>query len=388
MTSPVISGIGESRFARSLAAPFAEYQIGAIASALDDANVKPDEVDGLFTVAPVMLELLPPDSVKAALRFSNLSEVAYAPGPTGLGLAVSMAANSVAEGRNEVAVVYFGVNWGSSAEAYSYHGRYLEKLVWEYPFGFFGQPTYFAMMAKRYMHDHDLTADELAETLSIIALEQRAAALKNSNAQKTQPLSKTDYLTGRMISDPLRVHDCCLLSDGAGALVITTLERARDSGRNRHAAVLGHAYRTSVDGTDANFFSQSSTYPRPNSAAEAFRVALADAEVTADDLDFVQLYDCFTIAVLLQIEELGLCERGRGGDYLRRPTTGENARLAINTHGGSLSQAYLLGINHYTEAVRQIRGEAGSGQLATADLGLVGVAPHHDYAAMVLGAKV
>lgn len=382
----VIGGIGESRFAARLDEPFQDYQLAAIERAIADAGLVPDDIEAIYSESTVMPSLCPTDVIESALGMSSVAHRAYMSGPgTGLGLAAMTAAEHVVSGRIEAALVYFGVNWGTTRGAYSFHDRYSAKSFFEHPYGFYGQPTYFALMAKRYAHDHGLSDDDLGEILGSIAVEQRANAVKNDNAQMRDPITMDDYWESRLISDPLRLYDCCLLSDGAAAFVVTSLATARRSTRARHAAVLGAGYASLPDSTDEAFLTQAADYPKIAAAGKAARAAYAMAGVTPSQVDFAEIYDCFSISMLLQLEELGVCDPGGGGEYLRRPTTGPGRRMAVNTHGGLLSQAYLLGINHFTEAVKQIRGEAGNGQLEHADIGVVSEGPNSDHAVIVLG---
>jgi acetyl-CoA acetyltransferase len=383
--TPVVAGIGESKFSRRAAVPFRILQTKAIERALADAAIAPAQIDAVFTESALMPMLYPLDVVEAAFGLHQVSQRAYfgSVGP-GVALSIKAAMEGIRTGTVSAALVYFGVNWGSAqGSAYDFHGKYESKTAVEVPYGFYAQPTYFALMARRYAHDYGMSLDELADVLGRIAVRQRGRAALNDNAQQTKPLTMEGYLSGRMISDPLRLYDCCLLSDGAVALVISSLDRARDSGRRDHAALLGAGYaRTGL--TEESCLTQGAAYPAMPAARRSAELAFKAAGVTAADVSFAEIYDCFTISVLLQLDQLGLCHPGESR-YLIPSAPDDPHALPVNTHGGLLSQAYILGVNHITEAVRQVRNEAGRGQLRSAEIGVVQLAPSADHATLVLG---
>ena len=383
---PAIAGIGESRFSRRSASPLWELQSGAIADAINDAGLTPDDIDAVYTESALMPSLYPIDVAEAAFGLGALKRRGYfsSVGP-GVALAIITAMEGIRAGDISAALVYFGLNWGSRGNsAYDFHGKYESKSAVEHPYGFYAQPTYFALMARRYAHDHGITEDELTEVLGQIAIRQRASAALNDNAQQQTPLTFEDYLAGRMISDPLRLNDCCLLSDGAVALVLTSLGRARGSRHGYHAELLGGGY-ASTGMTEESCMTQGLAYPALPAAKVSAERAFAEAKIKPGDLSFVEVYDCFTISVLLQLDQLGVCEPGESRHLFANGGAPAPGHLPVNTHGGLLSQAYILGVNHITEAVKQVRGEAGPGQLENAELGAVQLAPSADHATLILG---
>lgn len=230
-------------------------------------------------------------------------------------------------------------------------------------------PALYAMAATRHMHLYCSRAEQFAA----IAVQARSNALRTEGAVMTKPITIDDVLASRPIAAPLRLLDCCLFTDFAGAVIVTSAALAAD-GRRPRIAVLG--------GGEGHTHAHLTMAPDllTGGAAIAGQTAFAQAGLTPAEVDFVQLYDCFTIAVALQLEELGFCARGEGPAFAASGVLAPDGRLPFNTNGGMLS-FHNGGIYHITEAVRQLRGEAGERQLDRAKIGLVhgngGVFSHH-----------
>src|SRR5690606_15783120 len=220
-------------------------------------------------------------------------------------------------------------------------------------------PSLYGPVAERYLHEYGAGPEALAE----VAVAARGHASRHPSAHRRTPITVADVLASPMVSSPLHALDCCLISDYGAAVLLTSAERAADLARPP-VALLGTG-----EATTHEFISAApdllATGARP--AAER---AYAEAGLGPSDLDLVYLYDCFTITVLLLLEEVGLCGRGEAADLVASGAIGPGGSLPVNTHGGLLSYSNG-GLLHVVEAVRQLRGEAGERQVAGAETALV-----------------
>lgn len=378
-----IVGIGATKPVRRSPKGIRALCIEAIEAALADAGVAPSEVDGIVTDGLVMPTTVPRDYIAAQFGMDRRFDGGMSYGGAGSAVAPLQAQLAISSGLAKTVLYYFGVDWGTRASGpYGFHDLYAAKMAFEKPYGFTGQPAYFALWSRRYMHEYGLTEHDLAT----IAVTQRQSALLHPDSQMTTPLTYDDYFASRVVSEPLRVPDCCLITDGACAFVMTSLERARDL-RKPPVRIMGAAFASEpVTGDDV--FTQAGGFMRIPGARTASDRALASAGVSIGDVDFAELYDCFTMSCLLQIEDVGFCKRGEGAAFIREKGIGIDGKLPINTHGGLLSHSYLLGVEHVLEAVRQLRGEAGAAQVAGAEIGLVGGLSNPDYGVLILGKDV
>lgn len=235
--------------------------------------------------------------------------------------------------------------------------RFLDPQPYEYPYEPLLPVSAYALVASRYLHEFGATRRHLAE----VAVAARAWARLNPEAFVREPLDIADVLNARMVSDPLGVRDCCLVTDGGGAFVLVTAERARSLPR-KPVYVLG-------TGTAA-WHRQVSSMPSltVTAATESGRSAYAMAGLGPRDIDVVQLYDAFTINTLLFLEDLGFCAKGEAAALVENGGIAPGGRLPVNTNGGGLSCTHpgMYGIFTLIEAVRQLRGDCGARQVAGA----------------------
>jgi acetyl-CoA acetyltransferase len=380
MTPIAIVGVGETPAVRRSEKNLRALVVEAIGNALDDAGLKPSDVDGILSDGLVMPTTVPRDFVAAQFGIDRRYDGGMSFGGAGSACAPQLAQLAISSGLAKTVVYYFGVDWGTRTSGpYGFHDLYAGKMAFEKPYGFNAQPSYFALWARRYMHEYGLTERDLAT----IAVTQRQSALLNPRSQVKKPMTYDDYFAARVVSDPLRVPDCCLITDGAAAFVMTSLERARDLPKPP-VRVLGTGFGSEpVNGDDA--FTQPGGLMRIPGAKAATGRALGQAGLTHADIDFAEIYDCFSISCLLQLEETGFCKRGEGAAFIREKGIGIDGVFPVNTHGGLLSHSYLLGVEHVVEAVRQLRGDSGKAQVKDARVGLVGGLSNPDYGVLVLG---
>ncbi|HEX5568505.1 MAG TPA: thiolase [Streptomyces sp.] len=268
------------------------------------------------------------------------------------------AATAIEAGLCEVALIAYGSTQRSAA------GKLVARTrlnPYEAPYRPRFPVTMYALAASRHMHRFGTTREQLAE----VAVAARAWAGLNPHAWARDPLTVEDVLNSRPVSSPLRVLDCCLVTDGAGAVVLTSAERARDLPR-KPVYLLGAAEAT----THQNI-SQMPDLTTTAAAVSGPR-AFAAAGLTPADVDVVQLYDAFTINTLLFLEDLGFCPKGEGGAFVSGGRIAPGGELAVNTNGGGLSYCHpgMNGIFLMIEAIRQVRGECGARQRPDVEVAL------------------
>jgi acetyl-CoA acetyltransferase len=231
---------------------------------------------------------------------------------------------------------------------------FLDPQPYEHPYQPALPVSAYALAASRHMHQFGTTREQLAD----VAVAARAWAALNPEAYMREPLTRAQVLASRMVSDPLTVRDCCLVTDGGGAFVLVSAERARHL-PNKPVYVLGNA--TAVWNRQISAMADLTVTAARQSGAEA----LAMAGLAPKDMGAVQLYDAFTINTLLFLEDLGFCAKGEGGAFVADGGIAPGGRLPVNTNGGGLSCVHpgMYGIFALIEAVRQLRGECGARQV-------------------------
>lgn len=357
-----VTGVGETAYTRESGRSVLSLQLEASLKAIEDAGLRPADIDGVIPYAGgVVAEDFITNLGIPDLRFSALTPL----GGASCVAAVQCAVAAIAAGICNHVLVPVGRNGASQGRI----GVRVQQMPqfrvvgeFEMPLGAIAPAQLYAPMARRHMELYGTTSRQLGE----IAVSTRANAILNGNAVMTKPLTIEDHQASRMISDPFRLFDCSLESDGACAIVVSATERARDL-RKPPILVIGAA--------EGHPDSPSAITQRPDMTrlgiAKAAARAFAMAGVTHDDIDVAEIYDCFTYIVLCQLEDLGFCGKGEGGPFVESGAIRLGGRLPVNTHGGLLSQAHMVGMNHVAELVRQLRGEAGKAQVADAEIGLV-----------------
>ena len=350
-----IAGVGQTEFSKESGRTELRLAVEAVKAALDDAGLEPGEVDGLSTFTMDSNEEI---EIARALGMGDLtffSRIHYGGGAACA--TVHQAAMAVAAGEARAVVCYRSLN-GRSWRRFgaSVAGKPTASTIhysWFTPFGFTTPAGWVAMFARRYMHEHGATTEDLAN----VAVACRAFAATNPAAYfHGKPITVEEHLASRWIVDPLRLLDCCQESDGAVAVVVTSVERARDL---RQPPVV---VRAASQGSGADQ-EEMTSYGRPDlthlpEAEVAGRRLWAQSGLSPADIQTAVIYDPFTPFVLMQLEAFGFCGRGEAAGFVRETGIGPGGGLPVNTNGGQLGEAYIHGMNGVAEGVRQVRGTA------------------------------
>ncbi|WP_223479448.1 acetyl-CoA acetyltransferase [Oricola indica] len=343
-----------------------QVQARAAKAALDDARLSMGDVDGLLVAGLWGVPgpgLLPSvtlgEYLGIAPRFADTTNI----GGSAFEAHVAHAAMAIEKGYCDVALIVYG-STQRSERSRTLGGRpsiltMQFENVWGIP-----QPVGgYAMAARRHMHEFGTTEEQLAE----IAVATRKWASLNPAATKRDPITIYDVMNSMPIADPLKLLDCCLVTDGAGAIVMTTADNARAHGAKAiHLRGYGEAHTHWSIGTMPDL-------ARLTAAEIASRHAFEMAGVSHDAIDLVECYDSFTITVLMTLEALGFCKPGEGGAFVSGQRTAPGGAFPLNTNGGGLSYCHpgMYGMFLLIEAVRQLRGEAGERQVDNVNTALV-----------------
>ena len=353
-----IAGIGATEFSKDSGRSELRLAVEAVAAALGDAGLRPADVDGMVTFSQ---DTNPEIDVARSLGIGELtffSRIHYGGGAACA--TVQQAAMAVALGVAEVVVCYRAFNERSGRR----FGRPVvadampvttesSNFSWYMPVGLMTPAQWVAMSAQRYLHDFGASTEDFGR----IAVADRRHAATNPKAYfYGQPITLEDHQASRWIVEPLRLLDCCQETDGAQAIVVTTLERARDL--PQPAVVI----RAAAQGAGAGQEMMTGYY-RPDIASlpemgVVARQLWRQSGLTPADVQTAVLYDHFTPFVLCQLEELGFCGRGEARHFIADGAIELGGRLPLNTHGGQLGEAYLHGMNGIAEGARQVRGSA------------------------------
>ena len=353
-----IAGIGATEFSKDSGRSELRLAAEAVQAALADAGLQPSEVDGLvtFTMDSNAEVAVARELGIGELRF--FSQIGYGGGAACA--TVQQAAIVLAAGTADVVVCYRALNERSGRR----FGQVAVGAVrmptssgidngWHYPMGLGTPAAMVAMMAKRYMHTYGATSEDFG----VVTVADRRHAAANPAAWFYQrPITLADHQASRWIVEPLRLLDCCQESDGAVAVVVTSLERARDL-RRPPAVVQAAAQGSGPDQFTMTSFYRDDMTGLPEMGVVA-RQLWQQAGIGPADVRTAVLYDHFTPYVLMQLEELGFCPRGEARHFIAGGAIEIGGRLPINTHGGQLGEAYIHGVNGIAEAVRQVRGSS------------------------------
>jgi acetyl-CoA acetyltransferase len=360
-----LTGIGETAYVRGSTKTALELQMEASLKAIRDAGLDPRQIDGVIPIGIVSgtAEDFIDNFGITDLRFSAL----VPHGGASPAMALQAAAAAVAAGVCNHVLIAFGRNVTGAATTKA--GARIHTMPqfhyvteFEYPLGNVAPAQIYAPMARRHMELYGTKIEHFGE----VAVAHRQHALLNDNAVMKKPITLEDHANSRMISDPFRLLDCSLESDGGAACIVSSAERAADL-RHRRVFISGVA--------EGHPDQPGSITQRPDMTSlgigKAAQRAFQMAGVTHADIDVAEIYDCFTYAVIRQLEDMGFCKKGEGGPFVEGGRLRLGGALPTNTHGGLLSQAHVWGLNHIAELVRQMRGDAGRAQVQNAEVGLV-----------------
>ena len=386
-----IAGIGQTVYAKNLGRSELDLACEAIVAACDDAGFPVPEIDG---IASYHVEQVSEEALVHALGIDNLSFMARTTsGGGGAASVVGLAAIAVASGQAE-SVVAFRARNRSKAASYgadpNQGGRPWEKVgagatdskQWHHPFGVAAPAQEMALIARRHMHLFGTTAEQFG----MQAVAQRFHASRNPNAIMREAITLDDWRNARMIADPIRLVDCSLENDGATAVLVTTPERARDLAQPV-VTVLAQAMGAGpIHVSLADYFRTSSSFAERDFAGRHIASQVfARAGLTPADVDVAMIFDHFSMAVPLSLEQYGFCRLGEGGPMIESGATRwPDGGLPVNTHGGSNGEAFIHGVNHVPEAVRQLRGTS-TAQVDGAEVALVTGAITDPAGAVLLG---
>lgn len=333
--------------------------------ALDDAGLGFDAVDGLLTAgtwAVPGIGIWPTVALAEYLGIRPRYYDSSSAGGSAFESHVGHAAMAIEAGVCDVALVTFGSTQRSSRSRNIAGNPPTLSAQYETVWGLLSPPGAYGLAAHRHMHEYGTTSEQLAE----VAVAARAWAARNPAAMMREPLTVDDVVNSPMISDPLHQLDCCLVTDGGAAIVLCRDDRAPDLRRPPvHVRGWGES-QTHVHIARMPDLTRSS-------AEHSGRDAMARAGITPADVDVAELYDSFTITVLLALEALGFCGRGEAGSFVEGGRIAPGGTFPLNTSGGGLSYCHpgLFGLFLVVEAVRQLRGEAGDRQVPGAEVALV-----------------
>jgi acetyl-CoA acetyltransferase len=340
----VIAGIGHTLFGKLPGRSTLSMNVEAIRKALADAGIDKNLVDGLFVKFPTSkFEMMYGQKLAETIGIvPRIGGVWDQGGASNISM-IGYAAMAIEAGQCDIALVCLADNPATGSRQ-AYEKAWGDDGI----YGWFGTPAGYAMLARRHMGEFGTTSDQLGA----IAVACRKHGAANPHAQLRKPLTLEQYRESRLIAAPLRRDDCCLVSDGAAAVLVMSAPRAKELGVPKPVPILGFgqgqtswevAQRPDLTTTAATL-----------SAQTAFKMA----GLSPKDIDVAQIYDCFTIAALMTLESYGFCAKGEGGRFVEDGRIEIGGDLPINTSGGLLSETGMPGLQLVIEGVRQMRGES------------------------------
>lgn len=375
-----VTGVGYTAFTRRSERSVLDLAAEACAAAIEDAGLDRAEVDGVASFM-VMHDSVPCQAVATVLGLPSqrlLLDVDL--GGQAPCYLVGLAAAAVKAGMARNVVVFRAMNGrsGGRVGTMQFDGM---GAQYRYPLGYDAYLMYVAMWASRFLYE----TGGGPEDLGAVAIAQRAYAERNARAVRREPLDLAAYLEAPYVVEPFRAADCTIEVDGACAVVVSSLDRARDL-RHPPAVVAASAYRAGPrPGLDIGDHLLWGDYTRNYTSLLAADL-YEKAGVGPRDVQLAEIYDCFSSTVLIGLEGLGLCGRGEAGAFVRSGGTAADGPLPVNTHGGLLAEGYLHGMNTVAEAALQVQGRGGDRQVVRHDVCAVTSGALMDGSALILTA--
>jgi len=350
LAGTAISGIGQTEFSKDSGRSELQLAAEAALAAITDAGLQPADIDGMVTFT---IDGTPESALMDCLGINDITWAGRTPGGGNVASAViGMAATAVATGAARSVLVYRALNERSGRRFGAANGSTQPRQLASGRHRLNTMAATYALSYQRYMYENDVSSLDLGR----YAVVARKHAATNPNAHfYNRPITLDDHQSSRWIVEPvLRLLDCCQESDGAVAVVVTSLDRARGG---RHVpVVIEAAAQSHAAGVTAGVGYQRADMGRFDEAAAVAEQLYRDSGLTPSDIDAAMIYENFSPAVFLQLEAYGFCKPGQAKDFIAEGNIELGGALPVNTHGGLLGEAYIHGINNITEAVRQLRG--------------------------------
>ena len=386
-----VAGIGQTRFAKNMGRGELDLAAEAIGAACADAGLPVTAIDGFVSYH---IEQVAEVDLVTTLGLPDLRFMARTPSGGGgaaslLGLAAVAVASGTADcvvafrARNRSKAASYGDDPNQGGRPWAKAGaRLRDSRQWQHPFGVAAPAHEMALIARRHMHVYGTRA----EHFGMQAVAQRFHASRNPDAIMRREITLDDWAASRPIAEPIRLFDCSLENDGAVAVLVTSLARARDLAQPAVPVLAQVQYGAPIHTELADFFATTAAFgERDAGAVTAGRRLFAAAGVTPADVDVAMVVEPFTMVVPLALEQYGFCAMGEGGPFIASGATRwPDGALPVNTHGGSNGEAFVHGVNHLPEAVRQLRGTACN-QVAGAEIAFVCGAISDPSGAVLLG---
>ncbi|MCC6434489.1 MAG: transporter [Acidimicrobiales bacterium] len=367
--SCAIVGIGETDYVRGAKESSADLILRASAQAIADAGLKPSDIDGILPSA----NFLSSEEIAANLGVPNMTySVSVLMGGASPTASLQSAAMAIACGVAKTVLVTFGWDGYSAFRRERRVGPQRQQMQMPFaevsrnyyaPYGVRSAAQWYSFYLTRYVQTYGVQPEDAA---NIALASRRHAHLNDKALMAGREMTLEDYLASPYIAEPLRKLDCCLETDCACAVVLTSVERAKD---------LPHTPVVWLGGAEGHPYPADEITNRPDllklGLHTAAPTAFAMAGVKPTDMDVLEIYDCFTYVVMMELEALGFAEPGGAKEFVANGNIELGGRFPMNTHGGLLSQGHCWGLNHVVEATRQLRHDAGRAQVADAELALV-----------------